>query len=85
MHRITPRRGDKFPQVAETDSPVPERYRVVLHRFDGSMGTFVLENRSQHPYRIGDELAEQYEGKWRVVEIQDAADGTPVLICEQTY
>jgi hypothetical protein len=49
------------------------------------MGTFVLENRSQHPYRIGDELAEQYEGKWRVVEIQKAADGAPVLICEQTY
>ncbi len=68
-----------------SDAVIPDHYRLVLHRFDGSITTGDLANHARYPYRVGDELAERCEGKWRVTEIDTLADGRPVLICEQTY
>ena len=68
-----------------TDAQVPDRYGLVLHHFDGSITTADLTNHARYVYRVGDELAEKREGKWRVVEIAALEDGTPVLICEQTH
>jgi hypothetical protein len=64
---------------------VPENYRLVLYRFDGSIETRDLVNRARHVYAVGDEIAEEHEGKWRVTGVRTLDDGTPVLLCEQMY